>query len=946
MFNIRWGFGFPILNFIVLSWFWNRASAQLRYSIPEESDHGTFVGNIAQDLGIDIKELENRRFRIVSGSKQQHLQVNQKNGVLFVDQNIDREDMCDQNPDCLISLKIVLENPVEIHYVDVEIVDINDHAPAFSENETHLEIAESSQIGARFPLESAQDPDVGSNSLRWYRLNKNEHFELAEYSKIPVLVLQRPLDREQSGMHYLILTALDGGNPQRSGILQITVTVLDINDNTPVFDNQVYSVDLQENTSRDTIVLKLNASDLDEGLNGEIMYAFGKSNKDTVSELFSIDKNTGEIKVKGSIDYEANSAFEIDVQATDRGHVPMAVHCSVVIHIIDVNDNTPEIEITSLTNDISEDASLGTAIALISVADLDSGVNGKIVCKLSENVPFELKPSYKHNLYSLITNARLDGEITSQYNITVTVQDLGYPPLSSFKTFSVTVSDVNDNKPQFPRNPYTFYVLENNMPGASILSVKAFDLDQNENARISYLIPDILIENNPVSSFVSIHSENGNVYATNSFDFEKLKQFQFYVIASDCGVPSLSSNVTVNVFVLDQNDNAPVILSPLPKSGSSVSSETLPRNVNAGYLVTKVRAYDADLGYNAWLTFSLQDATDPTLFGVKLYTGEIRTLRRLTESDDVLQKLTILVKDNGNISLSTTMTLHITIVEDTEGDIFSELKGASSKSEEKDITIYLIVTLGSVSSLFVISIITLVALQCCKPRGNFVSKYPYNPTYAEVSGNGSLYRSYEYRMRSNTVQNDLVFVKHDLNAGASLDIGSNGNTPIIADTGMKPSREPRQPNTDWRYSASLRAGIQSSVLMEESAVLQGAPVVHVQNWPTVSSATLEPDAGEVSPPVGAGINSNSWTFKYGPGNHRHQQQQQHQLKPGEVPENFIIPGSPAIISIRQDQAGAVDGKGDFITFGKKEETKKKKKKKKGKADKKDKGSGNNDNSDH
>ncbi|XP_041079395.1 protocadherin alpha-10-like [Polyodon spathula] len=785
----RCRFGSPILHFILLSWFWNRSSAQLRYSIPEESDHGTFVGNIAQDLGIDIKELLNRRFRIVSGSKQQHLQVNQNNGVLFVDQNIDREHMCDQNPDCLISLKIVLENPLEIHYVDVKIVDINDHAPAFSDNETYLEMSESSQVGARFTLESAQDPDVGSNSLHSYRLNKNEHFELAEYSKIPVLVLQRPLDREQSGMHYLILTALDGGNPQRSGILQITITVLDINDNTPVFDNHVYSIDLQENTPRDTVVLKLNASDLDEGLNGEIMYAFGKSNKDTVYELFSIDKNTGEIKVKGSIDYEANIAFEIDVQATDRGNAPMSVHCSVVIHIIDVNDNTPEIEMTSLTNYISEDAPPGTAVALINVIDTDSGVNSKTVCKLSEDVPFELKPTYKDNFYSVITNERLDREVTSQHNITVTAQDMGEPPLSSFKTFSVTVSDVNDNKPQFTQNSYTFYVLENNVPGASILSVKAFDLDQNENARISYLIQDTLIENSPVSSFVSIHSQNGNVYATNSFDFEKLKQFQFYVLASDSGVPSLSSNVTVNVFVLDQNDNAPVILFPLPNDGSSVSSEAVPRNVKAGYLITKIRAYDADLGYNAWLSFSLQDATDPSVFGVSLYTGEIRTLRRLTESDNVLQKLTIHVKDSGNISLSTTMTLHITIVAVTEGDLFSELKGTSSKPEENDITFYLIITLGSVSSLFVISIITLVALQCCKARDNFVSKYPYNPNYGEVSGDGSLYRSYQYRMCSNVVQNDLMFVKPDLNAGASMDIGSNENKLIISEIGMKPSRE-------------------------------------------------------------------------------------------------------------------------------------------------------------
>ncbi|XP_041123102.1 protocadherin alpha-13-like isoform X7 [Polyodon spathula] len=943
----KWEHRRILLHFAILFCFWKGVSAQLRYSIPEELKTGAFVGNIAKDLGLDIRKLEDRRFRIVSGSNQQLLQVNQKTGVLFVNQNIDREKLCDRNSNCFINLKTVVESPLEMHYVEIEITDINDHSPTFPDKEKRLEIAEFTLPGARFPLDGARDPDVGVNSLRFYQLSKNEHFELnvedrSDNSKIPVLILQKPLDRESSPEHNLLLTAFDGGKPPRSDSINITVSVVDINDNPPVFDQQVYKVTLQENVPIGTFVIKVKASDLDDGPNGEIVYAFGSSVMTEVRKLFSLDVNTGEIKVKGMIDFEEKQVYEIDVEASDRGPVPMTVNSRVIVQITDMNDNTPEIEITSLSDLIPEDANPETVIALISIVDHDAGINGQFSCKLTENMPFELKPSFREHLYSLVTKAQLDREFTSQYNITIIAKDLGNPSLSSFKTITVKVSDINDNSPRFTQDPYTFYVLENNAPGASIFSVSAFDLDQNENARVSYHVMADQVLDKPVSSLLGINSDNGNVYAIRSFDFEDLKNFTFKVLAKDSGVPSLSSNVTVNVFILDQNDNAPVILSPLIKDGFAEAVETIPRNVKTGYFVTKVRAYDADIGNNAWLSFSLQQATDPTLFDLERNTGVIRTLRRLTETDATEYKLIIVVKDSGNYSLSTTATIRITTVENTEAFAFSDFKSNTKQQEGNNLTFYLIITLGSMSSLFVVSIITLIAIQCHRPRDYISTKYSRDTNYAEVSRNGSLCHSYQYR----AAEKQFMFVGPAMSIGSASGVGNNRNTLVLSENGRITSGEPRQPNTDWRYSASLRAGIQSSVLMEESAVLQGAPVVHVQNWPTVSSATLEPDAGEVSPPVGAGINSNSWTFKYGPGNHRHQQQQQHQLKPGEVPENFIIPGSPAIISIRQDQAGAVDGKGDFITFGKKEETKKKKKKKKGKADKKDKGSGNNDNSDH
>ncbi|XP_069052229.1 protocadherin alpha-C2-like isoform X23 [Lepisosteus oculatus] len=821
-----------------------------------------------------------------------------------------------------------------MHHIEVGILDVNDHSPNFPEREKRLEIAESTIPGARFQLQGAFDPDVGINSLRSYKMNQNEHFQLevkdrGEDKKIPVLVLQKPLDRENKPNHILLLTAFDGGTPERSGVLNITVVVLDINDNAPVFDKEVYSVTLKENVPVGTLLIKVNASDLDEGPNGEVVYSFGNSIRSKEYEAFDLNMETGEIKVKGEIDFEEHQSYEIDIQASDKGQSPLIAQCSVLVKIEDANDNRPEIDITSLSNVIPEDARPGTVVALMGVVDSDSGKNGEVVCTLQDNLPFVLKPSSRENFYSLVTNRKLDREVIPMYNVTITASDLGNPSLSSFKTITVMISDVNDNSPEFSQNPYALYLVENNVPGASIFSVSASDADQNENALISYMLGNDFVDMK-VASFLNINSENGNIYALKSFDFEEIKFFKFLVTAVDSGVPPLSSNVTVNVFILDQNDNAPAILSPLIYNGSVELQ--IPRNANSGYLVTKMRVYDADIGYNAWLSFSLLQVTDPSLFSLERHTGEIRTLRPFTESDDSEHKLIMQVKDNGNISLFTTATILITTVEDTEAFAISDFKNPEKNVQESNLTFYLVIALGSVSVLFVFSIITLAIMHCSSAKC-FSPDNSSNTNYADVSGNGTLCHSIQYRAG----EKRYMLVGPRMSIGSTIGPGSKRNTLVIQERGGDTSDESKPPNADWRYSASLRAGMQSSVHMEESAILQGAPGVLVQNWPTVSSATGgEPEGGEVSPPVGAGINSNSWSFRYGPGPGHPQA-----LKPGEVPEAFIIPGSPAIISIRQDQPTG-DDKSDFITFGKKEETKKKKKKKKGKADKKEKG--NNDNS--
>ncbi|XP_076860653.1 protocadherin gamma-C3-like [Brachyhypopomus gauderio] len=758
--------------------------AHIRYSISEEQKDGTVVGNIAKDLGIDQKMLKERGFRIVSASGESLFKVKQDDGMLYVSGDLDRERVCEKSTSCLINLKIALENPLEIHYVTVEIVDVNDNAPVFSEHETRLEMWESALAGTRFQLQAAHDPDSGSNSIQAYKLNQNDYFRLevkdrGEGGKILIIVLQKPIDREAIQSMKLLLTAVDGGRPSKSGTMEITVNILDVNDNFPVFTKDVYSVTLNENAPVGTTVLRMNATDLDDGPNGEIIYAFANHVDSKLRKLFDLNSVTGDIVVKGYIDFETMGTYIIDIQASDKGTIPLTTDKSLTIRILDVNDNTPEIEVTSFSSTVSENSRPGTTVALISVSDLDSGTNGKVVCSVPEDIPFKLMPSSRDNIYSLVTTSSLDRETEYEYDITLTAKDAGEPPLSSVKTITVLVSDVNDNSPEFSLSPYTFYIMENNAPGSSLFCVSASDEDTNENAVVTFEILRESGEENKYTSFLNINSENGCIYALKSLDFESVKTFPFRVLATDSGTPTMSNNVTVNVYILDQNDNVPVILYPVSANGSAEGVEEIPRNVNAGHLVTKVRAYDADIGYNGWLLFSLQEVSDHTLFGLDRYTGQIRTLRSFTETDETQHKLVILVKDNGNISLSATATVIIKVVEPKEAFAASDVKSTVKEEEEDNVTFYLIITLGSVSLLFVISIIVLIVMQCSKST-DYSSKYLQDTNY-----DGTLCHSIQYRSGDKR----YMLVGPRMSIGSTIVPGSNGNTLVVPDRRRRPSGE-------------------------------------------------------------------------------------------------------------------------------------------------------------
>ncbi|XP_033830451.1 protocadherin gamma-A11-like [Periophthalmus magnuspinnatus] len=747
--------------FLFFTWI-EAAWGDVSYTLPEETKQGWVIGNIAKDLGLKSGVLSHRKARIdTEGTEKRYFDVNVDNGNLVVADRIDREELCGERASCVVKRELVLESPLELHRISVHVQDINDNAPKFNEEVISLEISESAIRGARFLIEEAHDEDVGQNSIQQYSLNKNENFVLIISGNTIELVLDKELDREKQQEIDLILTAFDGGSPQRSGTVAIHVTVLDANDNAPVFSQAVYKASLPENSPLDTVVLTVSATDADEGVNGDVSYDFGRVTED-VKKTFSLNPKTGEIRVIGNIDFEATASFEIRVKAKDG--LGLSSHGKVIISVTDVNDNAPVVSLKSLSDTMAENTPPGTEVGIINVQDRDSENNRQVRCSLQTGVPFKLVPSIK-SYYSLVTTEQLDRELVSDYNITITATDEGSPPLSSSKTVHLTVADINDNPPVFEEQSYSAHVTENNKPGSTLCSIAARDPDWRQNGTVVYSLLPGEVNGAPVSSYVSVNGDTGVIHAVRAFDYEQFRSFKVHVMARDNGSPPLSSNTTVNVFISDVNDNSPQILYPTPE-GNSFMTELVPKAAHAGSLVSKVIAVDADSGQNAWLSYHIVKSTDPGLFTICLHSGEIRSQRDVSESDSMKQNLIVSVKDNGQPPLSATCSMYL-LISDNLAEV-PELKDISYDERDSKLTSYLIIALVSVSTFFLTFIIIVLGVRFCrrrKPRLLFdgavaIPSGYLPPNYADVDGTGTLRSTYNYDgyMTTGSRTSDFKFV--------------------------------------------------------------------------------------------------------------------------------------------------------------------------------------------
>ncbi|XP_037658046.1 protocadherin gamma-A6 isoform X11 [Choloepus didactylus] len=919
-----------VLLFIFLGKLWGAGIGQIRYSIPEELEKGSFVGDIAKDLGLEPRELAERGVRIVSRGRTQLFALNPRSGSLITAGRIDREELCAQSARCLVNINILVEDKLKLYPVEVEIMDTNDNSPRFFREELEVKILENAAPSSRFPLMEVYDPDVGMNSLQGCKISGNSHFSVdmqseADGPKYPELVLERALDREGEAVHHLLLTAVDGGDPVRSGVARIQVTVLDVNDNAPVFTQPVYRVSVPENLPVGTTVLSVNATDQDEGVHAEITYSFVKITEKN-SQIFSLHVLTGEISLSTDLDYEDSSFYELDVEAQDKPG--LRDRAKVLITILDVNDNVPEVVVTSGSRTIAENSPPGTVIALFEVLDPDAGLNGLVTCSISQSLRFELEASVD-NYYRLVTNTVLDREQVSLYNITVRATDKGMPPLSTETLITLKVADINDNPPAFPHTSYSVYIPENNPRGASIFTVTAYDPDSEENALISYSLAEDTFQGAPMSSYVSINSDTGVLYALRSFDYEQIRDLQLRVTASDSREPPLSSNLSLSLFVLDQNDNVPEILYPSLPADGSTGVELTPRSAEPGYLVTKVVAVDRDSGQNAWLSYRLLKASEPGLFAVGLHTGEVRTARALLDRDALKQSLVVAVQDHGQPPLSATVTLTVAVA-DSIPDVLADLDSIKSPADPNDssLTLYLVVAVAAVSCVFLVFVIALLALRMrrwhksrlLQDAGGGLADVPPSH-FVGVDGVRAFLQTYshEVSLTADSRKSHIIFPQPNYADMLISQEGCEKNEPLLIqeDSGFCKKEDSlvqqAPPNTDWRFSQAQRPGTSGSQNGDETGTWPNNQFDTEMLQAMILASASE--AADGTSTLGGGAGTMGLSARYGP-----------QFTLQHVPDyrqNVYIPGSNATLT---NAAGKRDGKAPAGGNGNKKKSGKKEKK--------------------
>ncbi|XP_072300690.1 protocadherin-8 [Eucyclogobius newberryi] len=694
-----------------------------RYFTYEEDAPGTQIGNLSQDLKIDPAEDPDTSFRFMQESNDSSvIQMREIDGLLSVAERIDREQLCPRTPRCLISFDVVAftKEKFQLIHVEIEVKDINDHAPVFPQNETRIEIIENVPVNSRFPLDIALDQDVGANYIESYNSSASVHFAIDvrdrdDGVKYAELVLMRELDREVEDSYTLEVTASDGGAPPKSGSVTVFIKVLDFNDNRPTFEHASLQVELNEDAPVGHRVLRVHAFDPDDDVNGEVTYAFANGLSPDARKLFHVDPYTGDVTLKSPVDYEKRKSYELHVKASDLGENALHSSCKVVIDVVDVNDNAPEIAIKPMTSTsdgvayITEAAAAESFVALISTTDSDSGSNGYVRVSLLGHEHFTLQQAYG-DTFMITTTTTLDREKIPEYNLTVVAEDLGSPPFKTVRQYTIRVTDENDNAPLFSKSLYEVGVIENNIPGSYVMTLVARDPDVAKNAKVSYTLVDSeLPGGSPVSTYVSIDSTTGSVYTLRSFDYESLKQIELVIQAEDGGSPSLSSTSTIHIKVVDQNDNSPHFTYPILVNDSADIG--LPVNAPAGYLALRVAAFDEDDGVNAELSYHIVQG-DLKIFTINKNTGEIALKQCLTaEIGDVLE-MQIEVTDNGRSPLSSTASIKFIVsdMEASEGQVVIVLQ-SNDEGIDWDGSLIIIVVLSGGCALLLIAIVV-VAVTC------------------------------------------------------------------------------------------------------------------------------------------------------------------------------------------------------------------------------------------
>lgn len=732
-----------VIRLLLLAAFTHKTTGKtLKYKVYEEQRVGTVIARLKEDVSEVLPKLPSSttlRFRAMQRGSMTFLAVREEDGEISIATKIDREKLCEKNLNCSIEFDVVTlpTEYLQLFHVEVEVLDINDNSPHFSRAIIPIEISESASVGTRIPLDGAVDPDVGENALHTYSLTSNNFFKIdirtrTDGAKYAELVVMRELDRELQSSYQLQLIASDNGVPPKSGSTLLKISISDSNDNSPAFDEQAYVVNLLENSPLGTLIIDLNATDPDEGTNGKIIYSFSSHVPPKILETFKINPENGHIMLIKKVDYEATASFELDVQAQDLGPNSIPGLCKIVVNVVDVNDNKPEININLMTPGkeevayISEGSPVDTFIALVRVDDTDAGLNGEVVCRLHGHGHFRLQKTYEKN-YMILTNVSLDREKRSEYSLTVIAEDKGSPSLSTIKHFTVQVLDENDNPPVFEKSRYEVFKSENNSPGAYLMTVVASDPDLETNGQVTYTIIDVLIHGSPISTYVTIDPSNGAIYALRSFDHEDVSRIVFTVQGRDGGNPALTSNTTVLLTVLDENDNPPIIHSPSLRNHTA----ELPvwKYASKGQLLMALKVTDRDSGANGEVSCSIVGGNEDGLFVMDERRCELRTNASLEQALRDVVELRVEVQDRGTNRLSTGALFRLSLQETME--VLPALYPTGPSQATLDLSQIIIISLGAVCALLLIVMVMFATARCSREKKD--PRHNYNCRVAENS---------------------------------------------------------------------------------------------------------------------------------------------------------------------------------------------------------------------
>ncbi|XP_030641488.1 protocadherin-12 [Chanos chanos] len=815
------------------------APLMIQYQVWEEQPAGTKVGCLLDDLRQrgEMGSLED--FQVVAHGQSLPVVVTARHGVVSTLSQLDREELCRGAERCELAFSVLYRKGGAVHFlrVRIEVLDLNDHSPVFPSPQQEVEISETAALRMRIPLDRAIDPDAGPNGLQTYSLSVNQHFALdvrtSGGTKQAELVVIKELDRETQSFFELTLVAWDKGNQPRSGSTKVKITVLDSNDNSPMFEDSAPVVDIAEDTVRGTVVFNLVATDPDQGANGEIEYSLSKHAPLDVQKLFSVHPQTGAVTVKGPLDYEEKHSYEIDIQARDLGPNAIPSHCKLQVNLRDVNDNAPRIHITWKPPDspvatVSEGAPNETFLALVMVSDADSRANGEVQTQIKHGSGhFRLKRIHGDN-YMIVTNGTLDREKQMEYNLTLLSRDNGDPSLSCIKHLTVHVLDENDNAPVFSKTIYKSTFTENNIRGFHALTVEAHDVDLELSGRISYAIRESNELGTPTTMF-SIHPTSGAVFVQQSLDYEVSQIYSFIVEAIDHGHPPLTSSATVLIEIQDINDNSPVIDQPLPKNGVAVlsipvnaekgeivtelgdkaegSSLHKPTNETSqsrpgGFLATTIRASDLDSGLNGMLQFSIVDGNPSGLFWLDKTTGQLYVnTTNATELIGKAFKVDIAVSDMGTPSLITMAKLEVTFI-----NLLDHLKNLSPDNQGPlSFTMMLAICLGATCMLLLLAVVLITTF--CRPEKR--DNHAYNCREAE-----STYTRHPRRPQKHIRKTDIQLVP--VLRGRREDLPEDESQPLSSGTPV-----PVDSHTDDRFSLSptLARMARNQIYQEDNGTL-------------------------------------------------------------------------------------------------------------------------------